>query len=204
MVRQLIEAYFSLVLVAVLLLGSPGPAPLAIAATGAVFGFRQGLWFLLGLVAGFALVLIIQGLGLAALLSTYPGLERGLQLFGLLYIMYVAYKIATAPITDDTSLSGTAPSFFDGVVLNVTNPKAYATLMAINAQFLLPYQHQAWAYVMTGLVCFIVVLLVDSLWLLLGKALRPLIHSATSGRVIRIVFAVLMVGAVLWVLLKNI
>ncbi len=199
----MLEAYFSLVVVAFLLLGSPGPAPLAIAATGAVFGIQQGLRFLLGLVTGFVVVLCIQAFGLAALLYSYPGLAWGLQLFGLLYIMYIAYKIATAPITDQANQPDAPPGFLDGVVLNASNPKAYAAVLAIHAQFLLPYPTTAWAYLMTGLVCFVVVLVVDLLWLLLGKVLRSLMHHPSAGRMIRWVFAALMLVAVIWVVWKN-
>lgn len=194
------EAYFSLVVVAFLLLGSPGPGPLAIAATGAVFGVRQGVRFLLGLVLGFAVVLCLQGLGLATLLSNYPEWARGLQLFGLLYIMYMAYKIATAPIADESDQPTSPPGLLDGVVLNASNPKAHAAVLAIHSQFLLPHESTSWAYFMTGLVCFVVVLVVD---LLLGKVIRPVMHQPSTGRLVRWLFALLMLAAVVWVVLKN-
>jgi threonine/homoserine/homoserine lactone efflux protein len=199
----LLEAYFSLTVFCLLLLGSPGPAPLAIAATGAVFGIRKGLRFLFGLLTGFVLVLLIQGGTMFLLVGKNLYLMQALQLFGFLYILYIAYKIAHAPIVNDDSAATSAPSFVDGVVLNLSNPKVYAALTALNSQLLLPYNHPAWAYFMTGLVCFIVVTVVDLLWLLLGKLIRPLMQNPKTGRKVRMVFAVLMVVAVLWVMINN-
>ena len=199
----MLEAYFSLIIFSSLLLGSPGPAPLAIAATSAVFGIRKGFNFLFGLVVGFGFVLAIQGLALFFLVGHNQKIMTTLQLFGFLYILYIAYKIAYAPITNNQSTSQSPPSFIDGLVLNISNPKAYAAMVAINSQALLPYSDLIWAYLMTSFVCFIVVCVIDLLWLFLGQLLRPLMQHPETGRKVRVVFALSMVLVVLWAMVSN-
>lgn len=199
----MLDAYISLIVFSFLLLGTPGPAPLAIAATGAVFGISEGFHFLAGLVTGFALVLIIQGIAMYFVVGQNPALMQILQLFGFIYILYIAIKIARAPIVNDDTEASSPPNFIDGVVLNLSNPKAYAAMVAINSQMLLPYVESSWAYLMTALTCFVVVIFIDLTWLLLGKLLRPLIQNPKTGRAVRIVFAVSMVIAVVWVMAKN-
>ncbi len=193
------DAYLSLIIFSFLLLGSPGPAPLAIAATGAVFGVRKGFNFFIGLVMGFALVLLIQGFAMLLVVGENQLLMQALQMFGFLYTLFIAFKIAYSPINSDDSVAISPPSVVDGVALNLTNPKAYAAMTAINSQLLLPYGDPEWAYLITGLVCFVVVFLIDLVWLLLGKLIRPVMHNPKTGRKVRWVFAVSMVVAVLWV-----
>ena len=199
----MLEAYFSLVVFGFLLLGSPGPAPLAIAATSAVFGIKKGFNFLFGLVAGFGLVLLIQGSAMFWVVGQNQHIMLALQLFGFLYILFIAYKIAYSPIIKDGSIASVPPNFIDGMVLNLTNPKAYAAMTAINSQMLLPYIDQKSAYIMTGLVCFIVVVLIDLLWLQFGQVIRPLLQHPNTGRKVRLVFAISMVVVVLWVMINN-
>lgn len=199
----LLDAYISLIIFSFLLLGTPGPAPLAIAATAAVFGISKGLNFLAGLITGFALVLLIQGIALYLLVGQNPVLMQALQVFGFVYILYIAFKIARAPIVTNGTETTSPPNFLDGVILIISNPKAYAAMVAINSQMLLPYEQSSQAYFMTALTCFFVVILVDLVWLLLGKLLRPLLQTPKTGRTVRMIFAVSMVAAVIWVMSKN-
>ena len=203
LVFPVLEAYFSLVLFSFLLLGSPGPAPLAIAATGAVFGIRKGLDFLLGILLGFFFVLFVQGLALVYLLGKNLVLMQVLQVFGFLYVLYIAYKITTVPTTQIEESPFSPPSFFDGFILNLTNPKAYAAMAIIYSQMLIPYESQNLAYILTGLISFLVVVAVDLMWLFLGKLIQPYIQDPIIGRKVRLLFALMMVGMVMLAMVKN-
>ncbi len=197
------EAYISLILFSLLLLGTPGPAPLAIAATGAVFGINKGFKFLFGLVVGFAGVVLIQGFAMLMLVKQNHSIILGLQLFGFLYILYIAYKIAFVPVASDQPSGSSPPSCLDGLLLNLTNPKAYAAMTVIYSQFLLPHNQPKWAYFFTGLVCLVMVFLIDLIWLFMGQLLRPLMQNPKTNQSIRLVFAVLMVGAVIWMIVQS-
>lgn len=65
----MLESIVSLIAATGLLLGSPGPAPLALAATGATFGIRRGAPFLAGILLGLSVAIIGASIGLAALLD---------------------------------------------------------------------------------------------------------------------------------------
>ncbi len=195
------EAFVTLSFATTLLLGSPGPAPLAIAATGATFGVRNGIPFLIGILCGLLVVIVGTTLGIAALLSGFPEIRLALQIIGALYIIYIAQKIARAPVLNTQNNNpGPSPTLLDGFILNLINPKAYAAFLAIFSQFLLPFSNTFSSYLTTGIVCFMIAVLVDTAWLILGGVLRPIFESPTSARVIRVTFAVLMVGAVVFAL----
>ncbi len=193
----MIESISTLVIVTTLLLGSPGPAPLALAATGAAYGFRAGLPFLLGILSGLALAIVLGSAGIAALFEAVPASRFAMQVAGALYIGYVALKIATAPVTSvRASEHESAPNFRDGFILNVLNPKAYAVFLALFSQFLLPLATNATSTFATALVAYGVAIIVDTVWLALGGALRPLFETPGLARVTRVVFGLLMVIAV--------
>lgn len=195
------EAVLALVSTTALLLGSPGPAPLALAATSATYGFRNGIPFLLGILAGLSIAIFAAATGLATLFSLYPKAQLVCQYVGAAYILFIAYRIASAPaITSNAEMS--APKFRDGFILNLFNPKAYAAFLAIFSQFILPISHPQIKYVATAITCLIVATIVDIIWLAMGGLLKPVFKSPLHSRVIRIVFAVLMIYFVYLALLN--
>ena len=183
-------------------LGSPGPAPLALAATGASFGPRRGLPFLVGVLIGLAGVAVLTALGVAALLRRGGPLSAVLLALSLGYFVYVAYKIASAPLNvRDGTTSSAAPTVMDGLVLNLTNPKAYAAIAALYAGFGLPFSPAWLSVVLTGGLVLLIGAVIDAAWLFGGGALAPLFANPRVGRPLRIgmaAFMLLAVGASLW------
>ena len=192
----MLEAYITLVASTFLLLGSPGPAPLALAATGATFGIRQGTGFLVGILVGLLAAIIAVTMGMATLFSVYPEARLAGQVVGALYILYIAYKVASAPLATDNQ-GATPPGFVDGFILNLVNPKVYAVFLAIYGQFLLPYDDIYWAHVLTATTCFLVAVVVDCAWLALGGGLKSLFSHPVYARVVRAILALTMIVAVL-------
>lgn len=198
------ESLIALISALLLLLGTPGPATLGLAAIGATFGVRGGLSFLGGILVGLCITIAGAAAGLAALLAAYPSLRITLQFIGGAYVCYLAYKIATAPVANNPANidPGKAPRFRDGVILNVLNPKAYASLLAIFTSFLLPLEPSQLALATTAIVCLAVGIVVDIAWLAFGNAIAPLFRRPRAARALRINFAVLMVAAVGWALTR--
>ncbi len=196
------EPLLSLIIATLLLLGSPGPATMALAATGATHGFKAGIPFLLGILLGLLIAITGAALGLAALFPHFPTLQIVMQLLGASYIFYLAWKIATAPVSENPSESlSSTPSFTDGFIVNLLNIKAYAVFLALFSQFLLPADNSALAYLSTGFVCIVMATIIDVLWLWLGSVISPYFSDPVSARKLRAALALLMVAAVLWVLL---
>ena len=84
-------------LAALPLMGSPGPATISLAATGSAFGIRPSLGYLCGIIAGTTGVLILTATGVATALLAHPVAGNILTLIAAAYILYLAWKIATAP-----------------------------------------------------------------------------------------------------------
>lgn len=191
-------AIASLVLTAALLLGSPGPAPIALAATSATFGLRSSLPFYAGIMTGLATVALASAAGLGALFSKFPDVRRIFETLAALYIVYLAYRIATASPPADPSNIGDAPRFRDGLLLNVINPKSYAAFLAIFSQSMLPIDSPPWAHGFTAVTCLAVAASTNICWMTGGQLLTSWLRRPRAARLIRGVLAIAMVAAVLW------
>ena len=187
------DSLISLVVATSLLLGSPGPATMSLAAVGASAGFVRGLPYLAGILLGLGSAIIVGAIGLGALFEVFPKTRFGFQLIGGAYIVYIAWKIGSAPVPDRNDDDRQLPSFRDGFVLNLLNAKAYATFLALFTGFMLPADDWVRGYILTAAVIFVVTVVVDTIWLGFGGLLRPLFRTPRQARVLRIVFAALIV-----------
>ena len=195
----MIESVLALVVATSFLLGSPGPAPLALAATSATFGVKNSLPFYFGILLGLCVVIIGSILGLSAILSSYPNISLFIKVLGASYLVYIAYKIGTAPVVPkDSEQKSNRPTVIDGFIFNILNPKAYAAFFAIFAQFLLPASSINTSYVITAMISFSLAIVIDFIWVLLGSTLKIYFETEQSARRIRIGFAVLIVAVILF------
>ncbi|OHV07532.1 LysE family translocator [Kushneria phosphatilytica] len=192
----------TLAITALLLFGSPGPGPMTIVATSATFGVYKTLSLYAGMLTGLAISMVASALGLAALLSAWPGVKLTLQIVGGLYVLYLAYRIATTPL-DTNAAEGARLTMRDGIFLNVLNPKSYAVLLVVYSQFLLPISPATMAYVATMGVCLAVAGCTNIFWMCVGGAIRPLVQRPLFSRLLRLAFALLMIGAVFWAFIQS-
>lgn len=79
------------------LTGSLGPATISLAATGAAFGARRGLGYLVGIVAGVIAVMALVASGLTGLMLALPSATPVMAALAAAYIAWLAWQIATAP-----------------------------------------------------------------------------------------------------------
>ncbi len=119
------------------LTGSPGPATLSMAAMGAAFGARRGLGYMSGAIGGIAVVMGVTASCVTGLVLAISGAAPVITVLAAAYILYLAYRIATAPPLGEETGAGRAPSFLGGFFLNLANPKAYAAMAALFSGFVL-------------------------------------------------------------------
>lgn len=200
----MIEALITLVIATSLLLGSPGPATLSLAAVGATFGISRGLPYLTGILLGLLVAMAGAIFGVAAIFSRWPEVRMATQLLGAAYLFYVSYRIATAPVLlSDDEEQANMPRLRDGFILNILNPKAYAALFALFSQFLVPLESVRAQYAVSFAVIFTIAVMVDTIWLIIGSGIRSIFANPRSARAVRMLFALSIVMATLWTLLSQ-
>jgi threonine/homoserine/homoserine lactone efflux protein len=192
----MIENFALLLLAAFPLMGSPGPATLSLAATASVYGVGRSLWYLAGIILGTSAVLLMIATGVTGILFAVPGVLPALTAAALGYILYLAYRIATAPVLSKQAEQETAPSMIGGLLLAIANPKAFAAIGAVYASVVIvPDQPTLDASVKIA-VLFGVIVTVNSSWLMLGAFFSRVLRHPRTGRAINILFAVLLVLSV--------
>ena len=127
--RQLL----ALVLAATVVMGSPGPATISVTAIGAAFGLRNSLRYAWGIILGTVAVLLVVATGITAILTSMPGVAPVLAVASAAYILYLAFRIATAPPLAARESGAVLPTFLGGFLLAVANPKAYVAIAAVLA-----------------------------------------------------------------------
>lgn len=183
------EETFGFILAALALAGSPGPANISLAATAAAFGGRRSLPYLLGIVAGMAVVVSVAASGVTGALLAVPGLKPAFGAAAAAYFLYLAYRIATAPPLGETAGQGRQPAFGAGLFLSLVNPKAYAAMTALFSGFALTGVDPTAGLAIKLVLIAAVVVAVTTLWLLAGAALTRLFRNPRANRLVNIAFA---------------
>lgn len=193
-------AILSLLLAAVPLMGSPGPATISLAAMGTAFGFRRSGGYLLGIVLGTTAVLLMIATGLTGLVLAIPGIVPVLVVIAGAYIIYLAYRIATSPVMSEDRRNVAEPSLAGGLLLAIANPKAYAAIGAVYAgSTLIAGDSLVDAFAKVA-VLTLVIIAVNSTWLALGSVFASLFRNLRAARVINIAFAVLLLASIAMVI----
>ncbi|WP_306148500.1 MULTISPECIES: LysE family translocator [unclassified Roseibium] len=105
---------------------TPGPGVLSVAGVGSAFGLGPGARYIAGLFIGTNLVAIAVVSGMATVILANENIRAGLLIASVLYLLYLAYRIAFAGTRIAFKEAPSVPGFWAGVTLQLVNPKAYA------------------------------------------------------------------------------
>jgi threonine/homoserine/homoserine lactone efflux protein len=182
------------IIAAFALTGSPGPATLGLAAAAAAFGIRASLALMTGIIVGVLAVFALAAAGLTGLILAQPVLGPVVKALAALYMLWLAYSIATAPPLGQGG-NARAPTLFGGIFLGVGNPKAYAAMAALASGFALSPDRATDAAVKAVLLLGIMVV-ADLAWLLAGSGLARVMRRPAWSRAINIAFALALLASV--------
>jgi len=191
------EYILSVVLFAISSSVTPGPNNIMVMTSGLNFGVRRSLPLLGGICLGFALMLLMVGLGFAQLFSLFPSLSMLVKVVGTLYLLYLAWLIAISRDVGQSS-SHTQPfGFIKGALFQWVNAKAWVVAIgAISAfttvgeQFALQNLTIATTFLIVSFPCV-------GVWLLFGSLLKRYLSDSRYLRGFNLTMAALLVLSVL-------
>lgn len=164
-----------------LLIVTPGPGVLSLAGVGAAYGMGPGLRYLAGLWVGTNLVLALVLTGLAALVLADPRVATVLLVASAAYLLWLAWRVATAPTALASEDAARAPGLRDGIALQLVNPKGYAVNATLMSGF--PLGLDGAAEVAAKVVVLNVLwIAIHLLWLWFGDRVRRLRPSPAAQR----------------------
>ncbi len=163
-------------------------------ASGVNYGFRRSVPHLLGISLGFCFMIVAVGLGLAALFTQFPVLHTLLKVVGTLYMLWLAYKIATS--TGGIEGKNAAPmTFLQACAFQWVNPKAW--MMALGALSTYPVASQAYLpqVLLVSLVFGIFNMPCVAVWLGLGSGLKSYLDQPAYLKAFNYLMAALLVAS---------
>lgn len=179
--------------------GTPGPANMALMATGARFGFRAALPFVAGVALGKQLVIWPVGFGLMELADRAPWVFEMLKYVSAAYIIWLAWKVAHMRLgTQDGT--GNAPGFLAGLIVHPLNPKAWAMIVGGFTAFVAPGTPTLEATATIAAVLLSCQLVLHPLWTLAGDGIARTLANTRAEPYLMWTLAGLTVASVLFVL----
>ena len=180
---------------------TPGPNNLMLMASGANYGVRRSVPHALGISIGFPVMILLVALGVGQVFDIFPGLHTGLKVAAVAYMLWLAWKIASAtPHMKEADSAGRPLTFLQAAGFQWVNPKAWTMALSASTLFLVP-ESGWWAVLALPFAFLLTALLSTSTWTVLGVGIRRLLETPARLRAFNIVMALLLVAS-LWLILR--
>jgi len=183
---------------AILIAISPGPGAVVSMSTGLHHGYRAALQVILGLQTAIFLQLLIVALGLGVLLASSELAFEIVRLIGASYLIWLGIqKWRSKPQTANENQPPVIPNglFLQGLLVNLTNPKAIIFIAALVPQFIDPARSQWPQFLVIALTLISVDVVVMSAYALLAARLRRWLHDPKAARAQNQFFSAIFIGA---------
>ena len=179
---------------------TPGPNNLMLMASGANFGFRRTIPHMLGVGIGFTMMIVLVGVGLVQIFDLYPKSYQILKVVSVLYLLWLAWKIANAaPPEGDVQSESTPITFIQAALFQWVNPKAWT--MALTALAAYTPDQTLVSVMWVALVFGLVNIPSISVWTVLGEQMARFLTSAARLRAFNWLMAALLVASLYPVIL---
>jgi len=162
---------------------TPGPNNITVMASGVNFGIRKSLPVFMGICIGFALMLLLVGIGFGQVFEQIPVLHILIKFFGTLYLLYLAFLIATADEITMSNSQAKPLTFVNGALFQWLNAKAWvvatgaiAAFTSVGADFYTQNIIIAVTFLVISFPCV-------GIWLLFGSAIKNKLKSQQHRRV---------------------
>ncbi|MBL1379122.1 LysE family translocator [Zobellella iuensis] len=175
---------------------SPGPVNLIATSAGAGVGFWRTLPYVLGATLGYTLVVLLAGMGLAQLLQEQPLLAALLRYLGAAFLLYMALRIALAPVAELQANPGVAPSWWQGALTQWLNPKAWLVAASGVGLFVTAHEPVSLYLMLFCALSFAMCLLGVGLWAGFGTLLGHWLNGPRQRRFNRLMGLLLAVTVV--------
>lgn len=190
------EYYFSLITFTFVAGITPGPNNMMLMASGLNHGMRKSMPHYLGICLGFPAMVTIVGFGLGAVFTQYPRIYFYMKIVGIVYLLYLAWKIANAGHIKAGKKIGAPFSFIQAAAFQWLNPKAWAIAIGALATFTAK-EGFAQSMLIVIFVYFVMGFICMGIWLKLGQSLQVFLHTQRRVNVFNVAMASLLVLSII-------
>lgn len=160
---------------------TPGPNNIMLLSSGLTFGYKKTVPHILGIIIGFPIMVLLVGFGMGIVFENYPIILSILKLVGMIYLLWMAYKIATNVSGYELQKQNVKPfTFFQAAVFQWVNPKAWIMAITSISLFVTSIENYTVQVVIVAFVYLLSGVISTNSWTLGGVALKTILKSQKS------------------------
>ena len=150
---------------------TPGPNNVVASYSGFNFGIIRTIPHILGVTLGFTSVVIFLTLGLINVFKLFPIIQVVMKYLGTLFLIYLAYKIATSSTSDDIKKENPV-KFLETFLFQYLNPKGVTVAIIVVSTYVELGENYVNYATQVVLLAFLFSSTSITLWTFIGKFLR--------------------------------
>ena len=149
---------------------TPGPNNAVASYSAFNFGFKKTIPLIMGAGLGYTTLVILINFVLISIFKTYPIIQEIIRILGTVFLVYLAYKIATSNTSNNEKKTNPV-TFYDTFVFQFINPKGVMAATTLISKFV-DQDNYISTSLMVIIVCSLTAFSSITAWTLLGKFLR--------------------------------
>jgi threonine/homoserine/homoserine lactone efflux protein len=149
---------------------TPGPNNAVASYSAFNFGFKKTIPLIMGVGLGYTTLVILINFVLISIFKTYPVIQQIIRILGTVFLVYLAYKIATSNTSNNEKKTNPV-TFYDTFIFQFINPKGVMAATTLISKFV-DQDNYILTSVMVIIVCSLTAFSSITAWTLLGKFLR--------------------------------
>jgi threonine/homoserine/homoserine lactone efflux protein len=149
---------------------TPGPNNAVASYSAFNFGFKKTIPLIMGVGLGYTTLVILINFVLISIFKTYPIIQEIIRILGTVFLVYLAYKIATSSASNNEKKTNPV-TFYDTFFFQFINPKGVMAATTLISKFV-DQDNYISTSVMVIIVCSLTAFSSITAWTLLGKFLR--------------------------------
>ena len=191
-----LDLFFALALFATVTSFTPGPNNIMVTASGVNFGFMRTIPHMVGVTLGFLVLLVACAAGLGLVFTAVPALQTALKIAGAAYMLWLAWKVATATNAKaDAGAPARPMTFLQAAAFQWVNPKALVIGLSAISIYVRPDHRAVDVLVLLSIFAATTAVTV-AVWTGFGVALRGLLSNPRHARNFNIAMALLLVASI--------
>ncbi len=161
---------------------TPGPNNIMVMTSSLNHGVRKTLPHFLGICLGFPLMVLAVSAGFGRLFLQFPMLHNAIKISGALFLLTLSWQIATTKRTIDGEEATQPLTFFQAVLFQWVNPKAWVVIISAVSAFTTTSGNLTLEALTIASIFFLARLPANTLWLLSGAGLKKIIKNERQQR----------------------
>lgn len=194
------EYIYSLVLFTIASSATPGPNNILVMTSGVNFGVKKSLPVFCGICVGFALMLLLVGIGFGQIFEVFPNLNTMIKIVGVGYLLYLAWIIAGSSNSFKSKEQQKPLTFLNGALFQWVNAKAWIVATGAVAAFTTSGDEHLVQVALVASTFLVLSFPSVGIWLIFGSWLKKYLNSKANQKVFNLSMASLLIISVLPVL----